>query len=94
MAENYVNRIEFDALKNEVQEIKASMKDNKQLLQKIDKKVDVISEKINNSDKMEELKIEPLKSRVEKLEKHQNYLWEIVIGAVVMAVLGLVIGGI
>ena len=94
MTEDYVSLEKFNGLEKRVMILEDITKDNKDLLIKIDKKVDVISEKIINSDKIEELKIEPLKSRVEKLEKHQNYLWEIIIGAVVMAVLGLVIGGI
>lgn len=97
MAENYVNRIEFDALKNEVDEVKASMKDNKQLLQKIDKQIDVILTKLENTNSIEELKIKTvndnvskLEKQIEKVESNQTWLWRAIIGAVVGIILNFV----
>ena len=66
MAENYVKREEFEALKKEVKEIKDSMAKNAELLQDIDKKVDIIAEKISSSNEIEELKIKPIKDKVIK----------------------------
>ena len=54
MAEEYVNRSEFNSLKEEVQELKAEMSENKTLLTTIDKKIDVITERISNGDKIDE----------------------------------------
>ena len=58
--ENFVNRVEFEALKDEVREIKEEMSINSKLLQSIDKKIDVINEKIITSDKIEDLNREKI----------------------------------
>lgn len=94
MAENYVNRLEFDSLKDEVKEIKASMKANSTLLQDIDKKVDIIAEKVTNANTVEELKIKPLKEevdkqdkKIEKLEANQLWLWRTTIAAIIGIIL-------
>lgn len=94
MAENYVNRIEFDALKNEVDEIKASMKDNKQLLQKIDKQIDIILTKLENSNNIEDLKVKTINENIDKLEKkiekvegNQIWLWR----TIATTIIGIVI---
>lgn len=72
--ENYVNRAEFDALKDEVREIKEEMSVNSRLLQTIDKKIDVINEKIITSDKIDDLKYAPIEKRVKKLEDGSEWL--------------------
>lgn len=72
--ENYVNRVEFDALKDEVREIKEEMSVNSRLLQTIDKKIDVINEKIITSDKIDDLKYAPIEKRVKKLEDGSEWL--------------------
>lgn len=72
--ENYVNRVEFEALKDEVREIKEEMSVNSRLLQTIDKKIDVINEKIITSDKIEDLKYAPIEKRVKKLEDGSEWL--------------------
>ena len=80
MPENYVNREEFNNLKQEVQELKIEMNENKGLLQQIDKKIDVIAERIDNTTKLSDLqnenietrinaKMEPLKKDILKNEK-------------------------
>ena len=46
MSEEFVSRNEFNTLKNEVQELKEEVGEYKQLLMQIDKKCDVITEKI------------------------------------------------
>ena len=48
MPENYVSREEFNNLKQEVQELKIEINENKGLLVQIDKKCDVIAERISN----------------------------------------------
>ena len=72
--ENYVDRKEFDALKEEVKEIKLEMVKNADLLQQIDKKIDIINEKILSTKQMEELKITPLKEKIDKLEGNNTWL--------------------
>lgn len=72
--ENYVNRVEFDALKDEVREIKEEMSINSRLLQTIDKKIDVINEKIITNDKIDDLKYAPIEKRVKKLEDGSEWL--------------------
>lgn len=62
----------FDKIANntkEIQELKVEANEYKQLLTQIDKKCDVITEKIANGDKMDELKLQPLTTRIENLEK-------------------------
>ena len=78
----FVNREEFTALKEEVKEIKQDMVESNKILQEIDKKIDVISEKIINSETVSSLKIEPLEKRVTKIEDSQLWLRRAVIGGV------------
>lgn len=78
----FVNREEFTALKEEVKEIKQDMVESNKILQEIDKKIDVISEKIINSETVSSLKIEPLEKRVEKIEDSQLWLRRAVIGGI------------
>lgn len=69
MAEEFVGRTEFDSLKEEVKEIKKDMAENQKLLQAIDKKLDVIGEKISNSEKVDNLRIEQVEEKVKKNAK-------------------------
>ena len=71
---NYVSREEFVSLKEEVQSLKEEISEYKKLLIKIDKKCDVITEKIANGEKMDELKLQPLEKRVTKLEENHSWL--------------------
>ena len=73
MSENFVGREEFNSLKNDVQKLKDELNESKAILQQIDKKCDVITERISNSDKIDELKLKPLNERVSKLE--ENHIW-------------------
>lgn len=82
MSEDYVSRNEFNTLKNEVQELKEEVGEYKQLLMQIDKKCDVITEKIANGEKIDELKLKPLENRVNKLENSQDWLWKTTIGSI------------
>ena len=80
MSENFVSRIEFNDLKSEVQELKVEMQENKGILTQIDKKLDVITERIENTTKLSDLqnenietritsKLEPIKKDIQKSEK-------------------------
>lgn len=74
MAEEFVSREEFNTLKKEVQDIKKEMAENQKILQAIDKKIDVIAEKMVSGEKIDELKLQPLEKRVEKLEENHSWL--------------------
>lgn len=76
MAEEFVERKEFDDLKNEVNKIREDMVETAKTLSSIDKKIDVITERLVNSDKIDELKLNPLEKRLTKLEDNQGWLWK------------------
>lgn len=84
MAEKeYVSREEFIALQREVEELKKDMEKNQVLLQSIDKKIDVITERITNNSKLDELKLQPVTSRVQKLEETQSWVVKTVLGTLI-----------
>lgn len=83
MSDDFVNRVEFDALKEEVNEIKKEMAESNKILQAIDKKIDIISEKIINSDKIDDLKFAPLEERLKKVENGQDWLWKTIIATMI-----------
>lgn len=77
MSEEFVSREEFNGLKQEVQELKLEFNESKNILTMIDKKIDVITERLENSTKVSDLqnenietritsKLEPLKKDIEK----------------------------
>ena len=77
MSEDFVSREEFNGLKQEVQELKLEFNESKNILTMIDKKIDVITERLENSTKVSDLqnenietritsKLEPLKKDIEK----------------------------
>ena len=74
MSEEYISRNEFNGLKQEVQELKEEVSEYKGILTQIDKKIDVIGEKIANGEKIDELKLQPLEKRVTKLEENHSWL--------------------
>lgn len=78
----FVKIEEFTALKEEVKEIKQDMLESNKILQNIDKKIDVINEKIASSGTITTLRIEPLEDRVTKLEDSQLWLRRAVISGV------------
>ena len=74
MSENFVGREEFNSLKQEVQSLKTEIDENKKILVTIDKKIDVITERISNADKIDELTLKPLNKRVSDLEESHKWL--------------------
>lgn len=86
MEKEFVTRTEFNNLKDEVQELKNNMHEIERLFQKIDKKMDVITEKINSRDSVTDLKIKPLETRVFNLEDNQKWLIRAIIGEVIAIV--------
>lgn len=86
MSENFVNREEFNGLKQEVQELKIEFNESKNILTLIDKKLDVITERISNGDKIDELKLKPLSKRIEILEDSHKWLQRTV-GATIIGII-------
>ena len=83
MAEDFVSRAEFNNLKEEVSTIKHERLEDFKLLQQIDKKTDVIYEKLSNADKIDELKLSPIEKRVAELEDAQKWLRRTVIATII-----------
>lgn len=90
MSEEFVSRNEFNSLKAEVQEIKEEVSEYKTLLTQIDKKIDVIAEKISNGEKIDELKLQPLEKRVTKLEENHSWLSKTVAGTIIGIVIKII----
>lgn len=89
--EEFVGRKEFDSLKEEVNAIKKDLAESQKLLTQIDKKLDVINEKIITSDKIDDLKLAPLEKRVDKLEDSQLWLRRSLIGEAITIIGGIII---
>ena len=90
MTEDYVGRSEFNNLTKEVEELKQEIDESRKLLQQIDKKIDVISEKIINSEKIDNLKMKPIEKRIQKLEEHQSWLSKTVAGTIIGIIIKLI----
>ena len=84
---NEVSREEFENLRNDVETLKKELDNSKELLTKIDKKLDVIAEKFSNSKEVEELKFKPLEQRVSNIEDNNKWLWRTVTGAIISIVI-------
>lgn len=76
--EEFVKREEFENLKEKVSKMEEELTESNKLLQSIDKKIDIISEKIVSSDKIDDLKFKPIEDRVQKLETSRDWLWKAV----------------
>lgn len=86
MAEEFVERKEFNDLKNEVNKIREDMVETAKTLSSIDKKIDVITERLVSSDKIDELKLNPIEKRLSKLEDSNTWVWR-AFGAALIGVL-------
>ena len=90
MSEDAVSRSEFNSLKEKVSTIEQERLEDIKLLQQIDKKTDVIYEKLMNSDEKYELKISPIEKRVSELEGNQKWLRRTLAGAIIGEVLTII----
>ena len=90
MSEDFVSRNEFNGLKQEVQELKIEVNEYKGILTQIDKKIDVIGEKINSGEKMDELKLQPIINRVNKLEDTQSWTIKTIAGTIIAMVIKII----
>lgn len=82
MAGEFVSREEFDSLKKEVAEIKEEFDKSTDLLNKIDKKTDIIFEKLDNFSRVSNMQIEPLKKDIVKntedikeIKSNNQWMW-------------------
>lgn len=91
MAEEFVRREEFNNLKKDVEKIKEDMNENAKTLQSIDKKVDIIKERLISTDEISELKLKPIDNRVKELEDNQKWLRKTVIGTLIALVIGIIV---
>jgi iron-sulfur cluster repair protein YtfE (RIC family) len=89
MEKKEVSREEFDALVEKVNKLEKITDDQTLLLQEIDKKLDVITEKLSSSKTIEELKIKPIEEKVNKIEDNNRWLWRTIVGVIV----GILING-
>lgn len=86
MNEDFVTKTEFDELKKQVDKLESNMSEIEHLFQAIDKKIDVISEKINSGANVTDLKIQPIEKRVFDLEESQKWVTRAIIGEVIAIV--------
>jgi t-SNARE complex subunit (syntaxin) len=96
VSEEFVSRNEFNTFKNEVQELKEEVGEYKQLLMQIDKKCDVITERLENTTKVSDLqnenietritsKLEPMQKEIDEIKDSRKWLWR-TIGAVIIGI--------
>lgn len=84
MEQNLVTREEFEKLERKVDRIESAQAENVKMLQTIDKKVDVITEKIMSANQIEDLKLNPIEKRVTELEDNKKWVWRTIIGALIL----------
>lgn len=89
--EQYVNKSEFERLEKDVQEIKASREKDSQLLMAIDKKIDIISERIKNTDQTDDLKLQQLTARVKKLEETLTWVSRTLAGTIIGIIIKIIL---
>ena len=86
MSEDFVSRDEFNGLKQEVQELKLEFNESKNILTMIDKKIDVITERLENTTKVSDLqnenietritsKLEPMQKEIDEIKDNRKWLW-------------------
>ena len=96
MSEEYISRDEFNGLKQEVQELKLEFNESKNILTMIDKKIDVITERLENTTKVSDLqnknietritsKLEPMQKEIDEIKDSRKWLWR-AIGSVLIGI--------
>lgn len=93
----FVSREEFENLKSEVAEIKEEMSKSGELLKNIDKRTDIILEKLDNFNKVSSMQIEPLKKDITKntedikeIKSNNQWLWRTSLGTIIGIVIKIV----
>lgn len=85
MSNEVVSRKEFEKLEQKVNKLEDTMVKNSSLLNQIDKKVDGILIKLEDGNKINNLTLQPINTRVSKLEENQTWLWR-TSGAVIIGI--------
>lgn len=88
--DNYVNREEFEALKEKVNKIENDTEQASKLLMEIDKKVDGILIKLSDNETVNQLTIKPINERIKKIEDNQKWLWRTIAGSIITIILNLI----
>lgn len=86
MTNETVSRKEFEKLEKKVNDLEETMLKNSDLLNQIDKKVDGILIKLEDSNTINNLTLKPLSERVTKIEENQTWQWR-TIGATVIGII-------
>ena len=93
----FVSREEFENLKSEVAEIKEDLSKSSELLKNIDKRTDVILEKLNNLDKVSNMQIEPLKKdinnnteSIKELKANSQWTWRTIASVIIGIVIKII----
>lgn len=71
----FVSREEFENLKTEVAEIKEDLSKSSEMLKNIDKRTDIILEKLEGFNKISNMQIEPIKKDIEELKSNSQWIW-------------------
>lgn len=90
MSNEVVSRKEFEKLEQKVNELEDTMVKNSSLLNQIDKKVDGILIKLEDGNKINNLTLQPINTRVSKLEENQTWLWRTSGAAIIGIVIKLI----
>lgn len=91
MSEEFVSRNEFNGLKQEVQELKIEVAEYNGLLHQIERKIDVISEKLGESDEITLLKLKPIEDRILKIENNISWLWKLCGSVIITGIISSII---
>ena len=91
MSEEFVTRNEFNQLKSEVNEIKQEVAESSKILVSIERKLDIIDQKISSTEEINILKLSPIENRVTKLENGISWLWKLCAGAIITGVISAII---
>lgn len=91
MSNEIVSRKEFEKLEQKVNELEDTMVKNSSLLNQIDKKVDGILIKLEDSNTISNLTLKPLTERVQKIEDNQNWLWKTTGATIIGVVIKIII---
>lgn len=93
----FVSREEFENLKSEVAEIKDELSKSSELLINIDKRTDVILEKLDNFEKVSNMQIEPLKKdinnnteSIKELKSNSQWTWRTIGGTIIGIVIKII----
>lgn len=93
----FVSREEFENLKSEVAEIKDELSKSSELLKNIDKRTDIILEKLEGFNKISNMQIEPIKKDIEKnsedikeIKSNNQWLWRTSLGIILSIVIKII----